>query len=376
MPSERATRLTPDGLLASAALLASSHDGRFTPSPLIVEGDETEWLRSVDDAESALMTLGSSPFLTIGVVRGTVRAPFAALVAACDLRAGHAASGGVDLTYEGDAIDDTLGDWCDAFVRSPRSATIAALLLRRPHDLLSEDLAYSALQSGPEFSGWLRTRGERRSSATMPRSHVDWDLNVVHEGPRVTVLASVGYHEVVLRRPQRHNALDSTMRSELCDVLDALPEDGIVGLRGIGPSFCAGGDLDEFGLLDDPVGAFFSRHVWSVAERLRRRRVRLIAGIHGACVGAGIELAAFATRVIAGESTRIRLPEVGFGLLPGSGGTVSIPPRIGAHRLLDLLLTGRWIDAEQALRIGMVDEVVPDDVLVRRLREQAARLAA
>ena len=130
-----------------------------------------------------------------------------------------------------------------------------------------------------------------------------------------------------------------------------------VTLRGDGPSFCSGGDLREFGTFPDPVTAHAVR-----LERLPARALALVADrvtarVHGHCVGAGVELAAFCHRVVAAPDTTFRLPEVAMGLVPGQGGTVSLPSRIGARRAAWLALSGRPIDAPTALAWGLVDEV-------------------
>jgi enoyl-CoA hydratase/carnithine racemase len=85
---------------------------------------------------------------------------------------------------------------------------------------------------------------------------------------------------------------------------------------------------------------------------------RVVAQLHGACCGSGIELAAFAARVVARPDTVVGLPEVSLGLIPGAGGTTSLPSRIGRHRTAWLALTGRTIDATTALEWGLVDEIV------------------
>src|SRR5262249_13882573 len=129
-------------------------------------------------------------------------------------------------------------------------------------------------------------------------------------------------------------------------------------LSGAGPSFCSGGDLTEFGSLADPVNAHLVRMTRSVALLLAQVAERTEVTIHGATIGAGIELAAFAGRGRAREDTVIRLPELGFGLVPGAGGTVSITRRIGRHRVGWLALSGEPLDAETALAWGLVDELV------------------
>jgi enoyl-CoA hydratase/carnithine racemase len=86
---------------------------------------------------------------------------------------------------------------------------------------------------------------------------------------------------------------------------------------------------------------------------------RVTANLHGACIGAGIELGAFCARVTTTSDLAVRLPEVAMGLIPGAGGTVSIPRRIGRHRCAWLGLSGAVIDADMALRWGLVDELAP-----------------
>src|SRR5439155_24814131 len=102
----------------------------------------------------------------------------------------------------------------------------------------------------------------------------------------------------------------------------------------------AGGDLDEFGSFPDPATAHILRLRQSVGRRIEGVTDRVTAHLHGACVGSGIELPAFAGRVVAAESTRIALPELSLGLVPGAGGTVSLPRRIGRQRTARLALTG------------------------------------
>ena len=130
-------------------------------------------------------------------------------------------------------------------------------------------------------------------------------------------------------------------------------------LCGDGEAFCAGGDLDEFGSFPDPASAHLLRLQQSAGRAIEAVRERVVAHLHGACVGSGIELPAFAATVVAAPSTRISLPEVSLGLVPGAGGTVSLPRRIGRHRTARLVLAGETIDASTALAWGLVDEVAP-----------------
>src|SRR5437879_1715805 len=210
----------------------------------------------------------------------------------------------------------------------------------------AESTTYSLLQAGPEFAAWRRDR-------CAPSAPVDLDE------PRVRVERG-DVCEVVLTRGGRHNALDVAMRDQLHAALDGVrDEPGPVLVRGEGPSFCSGGDLNEFGTAPGPVDAHLVRLARSLALTFAELGPRLVVALHGACLGAGVELAAFAARVVAAHDARIGLPEIGFGLVPGAGGTVSIPRRAGRHRLLELLLGPDTIEAGRAVAWGGVDELVP-----------------
>jgi len=249
-----------------------------------------------------------------------------------------------------------------AVARAPVAATTAALLLRDPPSgwwdgLVRESATYSLLQSGAEFGAWR--------AAHPPAPAGD-------PGPRVRVARTGTVTEVTLTRPARHNALDLRLRDELHAALHAaLGDDRPVVVLGDGPSFCSGGDLDEFGTFPDPAAAHLVRLGRSLAALFAAHGERITVGLHGACLGAGIELPAFARRVVAADDARIGLPELGLGLVPGAGGTVSLPRRVGRHRALELLLTDGTISAAAASEWGLVDEVVPR----ARLRARCLEIA-
>jgi enoyl-CoA hydratase/carnithine racemase len=166
--------------------------------------------------------------------------------------------------------------------------------------------------------------------------------------------------EVTLCRPARRNAFDAAMRDALAEALLAALDMGPtteVVLCGEGPSFSAGGDLDEFGAARDLALAHAIRMQRSPAALARRLGSRLTVVVHGACIGAGIEIPAAAARVVARGETFFRLPEVGMGLIPGAGGTASILRRIGRHRAFFMALCGCDIDARTALEWGLIDEL-------------------
>lgn len=179
---------------------------------------------------------------------------------------------------------------------------------------------------------------------------------------------------IVLNRPEVRNAYNTAMRDELFEALGAVEDDTEVlalVIRGEGPAFCAGADLREFGTAPSPTAARrirFARDVWG---RLERVRVPTIAALHGYVFGSGLEMALFCDLRIAAEGTVFRMPEVHLGLIPGAGGTQTLPRVCGQGAALDLLLTGRAFGVEEALRLGIVSQVVPAD----RLVETAATLA-
>jgi enoyl-CoA hydratase/carnithine racemase len=236
----------------------------------------------------------------------------------------------------------------------PVAGTALALLLRSsaglpvPAGLVAESATYSALQEGEEFRHWRAARPARS-----PEPGRD----------RVRVGRHDGEFRITLSRPARRNAVDWRMRDALFGALTAAaaePELQVV-LRGDGPDFCAGGDLDEFGSRPDPALAHLIRLTRSPALLLHRLAARTTVRLHGACLGAGIELPAFSADVRAQPGTSFGLPEIDLGLIPGSGGTVSLPRRIGRWRTAYLALTGSIIDAGQALDWGLIDAVDEDE---------------
>lgn len=236
--------------------------------------------------------------------------------------------------------------------RNPLTAVILAQLVGATHHLdvapalAMESVAYSALQGGREYHAWIHSR-ER--TTTPPNS-----------AARLRVFSEAHSVVIELTRPDKANALDAQARHELVDTLTALAiSDMPIVMRGAGNHFCTGGDLDEFSLPDDPTVTHAIRLRQGVAAAFAQVADRLTVEVHGGVIGAGLELAAFARRVTARPNAKFRLPEVRMGLVPGSGGTVSVPRRIGPNRALILMLTGRVLSAEDALAWGLIDEVIP-----------------
>nr|WP_232000714.1 enoyl-CoA hydratase/isomerase family protein [Mycobacterium kyorinense] len=232
---------------------------------------------------------------------------------------------------------------CDDVLRSidPDGSTLAGVV--------TESLAYSTLQSGPEFTRWLAERGTVRMPDIADPVRAHRDGNTLR---------------IAFNRPSRHNAFSTDARAALLEALAVAQLDPSVDevvLSGNGPSFCSGGDLAEFGSFADPASAHLARTRHSPAVVLDALTTRLgpscRAEVHGQVLGSGLEMAAFCGRVDTQPDSVFGLPELSLGLIPGAGGTVSVTRRIGRWRTAYLVLSGRTIDAATALAWGLVDAV-------------------
>jgi enoyl-CoA hydratase len=184
---------------------------------------------------------------------------------------------------------------------------------------------------------------------------------------------------VTINRPSVLNALNTSTLDELRRaVLDLRADPDVLAIvvTGIGDkAFAAGADLSEVAALSPEQAHAQARggqHVFDVIETLGKPT---IAAVNGYALGGGCELAMACTLRIAGDTARFGQPEINLGLIPGYGGTQRLPRLVGKGVALDLLLTGRQIGAEEALRIGLVNRVVPAAQLLETARAVAAELA-
>lgn len=235
--------------------------------------------------------------------------------------------------------------------RAPRAAAVTVQLLRTSeglpleHALLMESLAYGLLQGSEEYAAWLS--GRRPSEPPDPEGRV-----IVERHGDVLL--------VVLDRPHARNAINRAIRDQLYEAFTLASLDReirAVKLRSVGEAFSAGGDLEEFGTTKDPSTAHLIRARTLPAQALARRPEILDVHVQGAAIGAGVEISAFAGRVTAAATAWFQLPELAMGLLPGAGGCVSVPRRIGRQRAALMMLSGQRIDAQMALRWGLVDAI-------------------
>lgn len=262
-------------------------------------------------------------------------------------------------TEAADVLVDTV-DQASALADRARRFPLAALtlvqVLRANQTLPAaqaldvESLAYSTLQAGPEFARWR--------AAYQPEPLTDTD-----QGEAILLQREGDVVSAVLNRPASRNSITVEMRDALVDLLEWLKLDEavrVLRISGSGACFSAGGELREFGSAPDPATAHWVRSVRSPARLLAQLGDRVECVVHGACIGSGIELPAFAGRLLAHRRTFFHLPELELGLIPGAGGTLSISRRIGRQRTAWMVLSGKRINASTALQWGLVDELLDD----------------
>ena len=245
-----------------------------------------------------------------------------------------------------------------AVAAQPKAALALVSLLRSTgtgsvwDGIVAEASTYGLLLGSAGFQGWLASGRAARSRP-------------LASGPPIRLTRDGAVLRIELDRPAVHNAIDSAMRDELVAALSlplADPTITEVRLSGLGPSFSSGGDLDEFGSVGDPATSLAVRLTCHPGYALHQVEGVTTAYLHGSCIGAGIEVPAFAHHVSASPNTTFRLPELTMGLIPGAGGTVSLRRRIGRHRTAWLALTTETIDVGTALAWGLVDDTDRGDL--------------
>jgi enoyl-CoA hydratase/carnithine racemase len=179
-----------------------------------------------------------------------------------------------------------------------------------------------------------------------------------------------------LARPAKRNALGDAQVLALRDLFENLPASARAAvLYGEGEHFCAGLDLSELQERDASQGLHHSRMWHAALDRLQYGPVPVIAALHGAVVGGGLELASACHIRVADESAFYGLPEGSRGIFVGGGGAVRIPRLIGTARMTDMMLTGRVYSAEEGERIGLAQYLVPQGRALDKALELAARVA-
>ncbi len=254
-----------------------------------------------------------------------------------------------------DVVVDSPGE-LDAILSrvlaAPRAGAAIVQLLRMlpplsPEDgMTAESFAYAMLQRSEEHLAW--------QAGNAAASEDPGIVRVSRDGDRL---------DVVMDRPFAGNAIDRPMRDGLYEAfaLAAIdPSIETVTLRAKGKAFSLGADLSEFGTSKDPATAHSIRTLTLPARMAVRCADKLSVHIQGACIGAGLEIAAFATRITATSNAWFQLPELSMGILPGAGGCVSLTRRIGRQRAGQMILSGKRLSARRALDWGLIDAIVDD----------------
>ena len=183
---------------------------------------------------------------------------------------------------------------------------------------------------------------------------------------------------ISLDRPRVLNAYNVQMRDDFSEALAAVqldPDVRTLLITGEGRGFCAGADLTEFGSAPSQVVARqvrWERNVWGQLVNLHKP---IVAAVHGYCIGSGLEIALLSDIRLAATGTVFALPEVQLGMIPAAGGTQTLPRAIGTSRAMDLLLTGRRIESDEALFTGLVTRLSSPESLMEDAWKLADELA-
>ncbi len=183
-----------------------------------------------------------------------------------------------------------------------------------------------------------------------------------------------------ISRPEALNALNSNFFDEFVNMLDSLesPDNktGALIITGEGKAFVAGADIAEMQHMDEASARAFSFKGQEAFARLAKLHIPVIAAVNGYALGGGCELALACDLRLAGSKAKFGMPEVKLGLIPGYGGTQRLPKLVGTGNALYLLMTGDTIDAEEALRIGLVQKVYDDEQLLDEAIALANRISS
>ncbi|MEO6446443.1 MAG: enoyl-CoA hydratase-related protein [Gemmatimonadaceae bacterium] len=198
------------------------------------------------------------------------------------------------------------------------------------------------------------------------------------ESPLVLVDRAGAVGVLTINRPDKRNALSAGVRAEFLARFNELLGDQdirVVVVTGAGnKSFVAGADIAEFAQRT-PVEQFRVMRGPSLLETLERAAKPVIAAVNGYCLGGGLELAMACDFRVASALARFGQPEINLGIIPGGGGTQRLPRLVGMGAALKMILTGEPVDAAEALRMGLVEEVVPSEQLMPRAMELAHKMA-
>ena len=182
---------------------------------------------------------------------------------------------------------------------------------------------------------------------------------------------------ITLNRPKALNALNSELMGELAAAVAAYDEDEAIGaivITGCDKAFAAGADIKEMldkSFMDVYLGDFITKD-W---ERVAACRKPVIAAVAGYALGGGCELAMMCDFILAADTARFGQPEIQLGVIPGAGGTQRLTRLVGKSKAMEMVLTGRMMDAEEAERAGLVSRIIPADDLIEEALKVATKIA-
>lgn len=197
--------------------------------------------------------------------------------------------------------------------------------------------------------------------------------------PYTTILVSQheGYALVQLNRPEVLNALSMQLMHELVDALEALDRDDAVRcivLTGNEKAFAAGADIKE--MADATAVEMLIRDQFARWDRIRKVKKPIIAAVSGFALGGGCEISMSCDIIIASETARFGQPEISIGVMPGAGGTQRLTRAVGKYKAMEMVLTGRMISGEEAMRWGLVNKVVPVEYYLEEAKNLAREIAS
>jgi enoyl-CoA hydratase len=185
---------------------------------------------------------------------------------------------------------------------------------------------------------------------------------------------------LTINRPEKMNAISRELTSELKQLLDEIESDEelrILVITGAGDkAFVAGADVNEIVDREAKMGRRVSKERQEIFSRIENLHVPSVAAVNGYALGGGLELALACSIRICSEKAQFGAPEVKLGIIPGDGGTQRLPRLVGLGRAMEMILTGDFIDAQEACRIGLVNRVVPPEKLMSAAMELAQKIAS
>jgi len=184
---------------------------------------------------------------------------------------------------------------------------------------------------------------------------------------------------LTISRPEKMNAISRELTTELKQLLDEVESDEelrVMVITGAGDkAFVAGADINELVDREAKMGRRVSKERQDIFSRIENLHVPVIAAVNGYALGGGLELALACSMRICSEKAQFGAPEVKLGIIPGDGGTQRLPRLVGSGRAMEMILTGDFIDAQEAYRIGLVNRVVPSEKLMEAAMELAQKIA-